>query len=211
MKFYANYLPSYYQRNKSSLTTEKIIEDIKNGKLFGAVEMDMNVISNKSSEFDEFPPFFATCDVFPMNSIGEHMLDFCKNNDITFEIRRLLISGKQVKKMLLATPLLQWYLSHYCEISKIYQIIEFQPKSSFTSFIDTVTKFQILGDKHPDKAIVWDTYKLLSNSSYDSILINKSKHCNINYMTNRNKIMIKVNSVNGRNNILKKFFILVKH
>ena len=127
------------------------------------------------------------------------MLDFCKNNDIIFEKRRLLISGKKVKKILLATPLLQWYLSHHCEISKIYQIIEFQPKCSFTSFIDTVTKFRILGDKHPDKAIVGDTYKLLSNSSYGSILINKSKHCNINYMKNRHKIMNKVNSLNFKN------------
>ena len=81
------------------------------------------------------------------------MLDFCKNN-VTFETRRLVISGKNVKKMLLATPLLQWYLTYYCEISKIYQIIEFQHKSIFTSFIDTVTKFRILGDKHPDRAIV---------------------------------------------------------
>ena len=94
---------------------------------------------------------------------------------------------------------MQWYLTHYCEISKIYQIIEVQPKSSFTSFIDTVTKFRILGDKHLDKAIVGDTYKLLSNSSYGSILINKSKHCNINYMRNRNKILTKVNSVNFKN------------
>ena len=76
---------------------------------------------------DEFPPFFATCKV-PMDSIGEHILYFCQNNDITFETRRLLTSGKRVKKILIATPLLQWYLSHYCEITKIYQLIEFQPK-----------------------------------------------------------------------------------
>ena len=60
-----------------NLSPEKIINDIKKGKIFGAVEVDMNVLSSKSSEFDEFPPFFTTCDI-PMNSIGQHMLNFVK-------------------------------------------------------------------------------------------------------------------------------------
>ena len=51
MKYYDNYLPSYYQKNKTSLTIDKIIDDIKKGKLFGAVEVDMNVIFN---QFDQY-------------------------------------------------------------------------------------------------------------------------------------------------------------
>ena len=82
-----------------------------------------------------------------MNAIGEHMNDFCKNSDINFKNRKLLISGNKATKILLATPLLKWYLNHNCNIARIYQVIEFQSKNSFTSFIETVTENRILGDK----------------------------------------------------------------
>ena len=73
-----------------------------------------------------------------MEVIGSHMLSYCNANDIQFKSKRLLISGLKARKILLATPLLQWYLKNKCQVSKIYQIIEFQPKPSFTSFIDKV-------------------------------------------------------------------------
>ena len=124
------------------------------------------------------------------------MQDYCKNNDINFKFRHLLISGQKAKKILLSTPLLQWYLNHNCIITKIYQIIEFQPEKSFSSFIDTVTKNRIIGDLDKDKAIIGDTYKLISNSSYGSILINKTKHCNVKYMKEKGKVTKLINSFN---------------
>ena len=60
------------------------------------------------------------------------------------------------------------------EISKLYQIIEYQPKKCFKNFIDKVTKFRIEGDKNLDKDIIGDTCKLLSNSSYGSVLMDKT-------------------------------------
>ena len=76
-----------------------------------------------------------------MSDIGQHMTDYCNENEIKFNNKRLLVSGTSASKILLATPLLQWYLKNNCEITKIYQIIEYQPKLSFRSFIDTVTKY----------------------------------------------------------------------
>ena len=74
--------------------------------------------------------------------------------------------------------------------------MNFNQNNLFTSFIDIVTKLRISCDIHPDKAILEDTYKLLSNSSYGSVSVNKSKRCNVNYMKNRRKILTKVNSLN---------------
>ena len=195
LSLYNNYLPSYYQNNKSTLSQNKIIDDISKGLLFGAVEVDIAINDNLFEYFKEYPPFFCTCDV-PMNAIGEHMTEFCNDNDINFKNGKLLISGTKAKKILLATPLLKWYLMHNCKITKIYQVIEFQPKKSFTSFIETVTENRIIGDKHKDKSIIGDTYKLLSNSAYGSVLINKTKHCNIKYLDNKGKVVKMINSKN---------------
>ena len=65
---YDLYLPSYFKKNRSTLSTEKIIKDIKNGSLFGAVEVDIKVKSEYIQKFKEFPAFFCTCNV-PMDAI----------------------------------------------------------------------------------------------------------------------------------------------
>ena len=52
-KIYDKYLPSYYQRNKGPLSFKKIIKDIKNGRLFGAVEVDIRVIPQFIEKFQE--------------------------------------------------------------------------------------------------------------------------------------------------------------
>ena len=86
------------------------------------------------------------------------MTDYCNDNDIKFDYKRLLVSGTSASKILLATPLLQWYLRNNCEITKVYQKIKYQPK---TSFIDTMTKYQI-GGKNPSlgKIINWSVIVL---------------------------------------------------
>ena len=86
--------------------------------------MDIAINDNLYDYLKEYLPFFCTCDI-TMNAIDEHMTEFCNNNDINFKNRKLLISGTKAKQILLATPLLKWYLSHNCEITKIYQVIEF--------------------------------------------------------------------------------------
>ena len=108
---YDFYLPSYFKRNRSVLSTEKIVKDIKNGILFGAVEVDINVKSEYIQTFKEFPALFCTCNV-PMEAIGEHMLEYCRENDISFDYKRLLISTNQAERILIATPLLRWYLKN---------------------------------------------------------------------------------------------------
>ena len=192
-KFYQKYLPVYYRKNKGSLTTSKILRDVESNKLFGAVEVDIEVKQSHQAQFKEFPPFFCTCNV-KMEEIGPHMLQYCRDNDIMFDHKRLLISGLKAKKILLATPLLRWYLANHCDVTRIYQIVEFQPTTAFKSFIDTVTMHRIRGDQNPDMAIIGDTYKLLSNSSYGSVLMDRTKHSNTRYMNNKIKISKVINS-----------------
>ena len=42
-------------------------------------------------------------------------------------------------KVLLATPLLKWYLEHGLEVTKVHQVIEFTPKPCFKTFGDAVS------------------------------------------------------------------------
>ena len=70
-----------------------------------------------------------------MSNIGEHMTDYCTENDIKFDYKKLLVSRTSDSKILLATPLLQWYLRNNYEFTKVHQIIEYQPKLSLGALL----------------------------------------------------------------------------
>ena len=42
-KYYDKYLPAYYRKNKGKLSASKILRDVQSNKLFGAVEVDIEV------------------------------------------------------------------------------------------------------------------------------------------------------------------------
>jgi hypothetical protein len=56
-------------------------------------------------------PIFCNVDV-PFESIGEHVQEYIRENDMSKDPRRLLVGGLKAKKLLVATPLLKWYLEH---------------------------------------------------------------------------------------------------
>ena len=53
--------------------------------------------------------------------------------------------------------------------------------------------------KNPDKIIIGETYKLISKSSYGFLLMDKSKHTNIKYLMNKNKVCKFINSSSFKN------------
>ena len=66
--------------------------------------------------------------------------------------------------MLLATPLLKWYLDHGLEVTKINQVIEFKPQRCFYQFVQDVSDARHQGDSDPSKAILADTRKFRRQS-----------------------------------------------
>ena len=76
--------------------------------------------------------------------------------------RRSLIGSMKVHKILLATPLLKWYLEHGLDVTKVHQVIEVTPEPYFKSFGDDVSDARRAGDADPNKVIIADTMKLIS-------------------------------------------------
>ena len=108
---------------KEDATTSDIIDLVKNNQIFGAVECDIMVPETLYSHFSEFSPIFRTCNV-DMNDIGEHMQSFMSENHISNKPRKTLVAGMSAEKILLATPLLKFYIDHGLIVSNIYTVIE---------------------------------------------------------------------------------------
>ena len=162
------------------MTENEIIENVKNETIFGVVECDIRVPDDKKELFSEMCPIFKNADI-PVEEIGEHMQQFVEANDLNKKPRRGLIGSMFGNKILLATPLLRWYLMHGLEVTQIYEVVEYVPNACFAGFADDVSNARRQGDRDPSTAVIAETMKLFGNSGYGRTLTNKEKHLNVSY------------------------------
>ena len=120
------------------MTQSEIVECVKTGAIFGAVEVDINVPEELKGKFSEMTPIFKNTTVTE-NDIGEHMCAFLRERNEKFKPTRYLIGSMFAEKILLITPLLKWFLAHGLVVSKVYQLIQFNPKKCFKRFADQVS------------------------------------------------------------------------
>ena len=120
-QFIENKRPKFFKKYKKTLTEKEILEAVKQDELFGMVEVDIAVPEeweqgfqqpdnlDPYDYFSEMSPIFCTTDI-PFEAIGKHMQNFARESEMSTKPRRLLVGGMKARKMLLATPLLKWYL-----------------------------------------------------------------------------------------------------
>ena len=195
--------PGFFQNHKGKITEDKILEGVVKGNLFGMVEVDIEVpqewphyfshpTMSPYDYFQEMSPLFCTTDI-PFDVIGEHMQAHIWEYHLSDSPRRLLVGGMKARQILLATPLLQWYLNHGMVVTKIYQVVEFQQQRCFLDFVKEVSDARRLGDVDSDTAIIADTMKVIGNSGYGSLIMDKTKHSDIQYVQGENETCLKVN------------------
>ena len=60
--------------------------------------------------------------------------------------------------------------------SKIYEVIEFIPSKCFDQFTEKVSDARRQGDIDPYTSVIADTMKLMGNSGYGSLIMNKENY-----------------------------------
>ena len=169
---------SKFQRDLDYLQTldEKLIlYAIREGHLFGVVECDIHVPEALKQKFSEMPPIFKNTEI-SREDIGPYMQAFAEEYDLMPRPRRSLIGSYFGKKILLATPLIKWYLEHGLEVTKIYQVIQYTPVPCFKPFGEAVSDARRAGDVDPNKAIIADTMKLVSELGMISYILGAEQH-----------------------------------
>ncbi len=194
--------PSFCQKYRGNVSETQILNAVRDDTLFGMVEVDLGVPEKWGSEFQselspaeyfgEMSPIFCNTDI-PMSDIGSHMQEHVKELGLSEKPRRLLVGGMKAKQILVATPLLKWYLEHGMVVSKIYQVVEYRRQKCFESFVRQVSDARREGDTMPEKAIIADTMKLIGNSGYGSLIMDKTRHRNVTYVSGENEACYQVN------------------
>ena len=149
----------YQTEDKYRMTQLEILEHIKNDKLFGAVEVDINVPDSLKSHFEEMPPVFKNTTI-SQDDIGDYMRDYLAHHGKTFKDTRYLVGSMFGTKILIITPLLKWYLAHGLTVTKIYQVIEFDPRHCFGQFVNNISDDRRAGDSDPNMRPIAEGSKL---------------------------------------------------
>ncbi len=171
--------PNFTQRHRGAVTAHQILSGIRSGELFGMVEVDIQVphdwchdrISELSPKdyFGEMCPLFCNSTV-TFDDVGKHAQSHIREQGLSDAPRRLLLGGMKARQILLATPLLKWYLEHGLIVTKLYQVVEFRRQACFKRFVKDVSDARRAGDSAPELSIIADTNKLIGNSAYGSLI-----------------------------------------
>ena len=169
-------------RPRWTMTQQQILAAVVDGTLFGMVECDVRVPDELQDYFSEMQPVFKNTSV-TRDDIGPFMRQYAEEHDILTKPRVMLVGSFRGVKILLATPLLRWYIAHGLMVDRVYQIIEYEPNPCFQRFGESVSAARRAGDEDPDKAIIADTMKLLGNSGYGKTVTNVDRHRDVKYCT----------------------------
>ena len=167
---------------------ETIIQKVLSGDFFGLVQCDIHTPMALKEKFNEMTPIFKNTTI-SSSDIGDHMGEYCKTEGLLRQPRRALIGSYFGDQILLATPLLKWYLEQGLVVTDIQQIIEYKPVRCFNGFAEKVTAARREGDRNKDSSILADSYKLLGNSAYGKTLEDLSRHRHVKHVTDSTKLV----------------------
>ena len=89
------------------------------------------------------------------------MRAFAEENDLLKRPSDTLLNSYYAKKILLATPLLQWFLNKGLRVTKVYKTVQYKAGVCFRRFGEEVMNARRAGDMDATKKIIGDKCKLL--------------------------------------------------
>ena len=184
---------TFRKKTLKGLSVQQICNLVQKEAIFGVVQCDIEVPEELREEFAEFPPIFKNVDI-SRKDIGEHMLKFAEDRNLLSQPRRSMISSFFGKEILLATPLLKYYLQKDLRVTDIQLVVQYRPSRCFKKFQEKVSndrregarvvrEAQSLGDGAPNTCRA-DSSKLMGNSAYGKTLSNKVNYTDVEYIEN---------------------------
>ena len=171
----------HYRR---SLAAEQLLEEIKEGKLFGYViwQSDIEVPKKLTVNFANFPPISKNT-LVSKNDIGDLIKNYAEEERLLSQPRKLLISSFTLQNGNIITPLLLFYLQLGLFCTKIHPFVDYTLNKCFKNFVQSAVDAIKQGDENPNSSVVAETMKLLANSSYGYQLMDRSRHTVTKYLT----------------------------
>ena len=146
------------------------------GNVFGFAQVDIEVPDELYDKFSDMLPLFVVQEI-PDRDIPEKMKIYKeKPGRKTVKGTKKLLGVMKAKKILLYTPLIEWYLQHGLRLTTVHQLIEYEPGMPFSWFPEEVANARREADKDPLKKQLGDVAKLTGNSFYGKMVEELGRH-----------------------------------
>jgi hypothetical protein len=90
------------------MAEETILRAMMGDRMFGALEVDMEVPDHLKGTFVEISPVFKNTQV-SRDDIGDHMMTYAEEQGIMNQKRKCMIGSIYGEKIMVISPLLKWY------------------------------------------------------------------------------------------------------
>ena len=140
-----------------TMTSQQILRGVRDGTIFGLIECDVLVPITLHAHFSEMQPVFKNIRL-TRDDLGPFMRRYAEEHDIITTPRCMLVGSFHGDKILLATPLLRWYLEHGLYVTRVYKVVEYTPIPCFRRFGDAVSTARRERD-----VVVDDAYEIAMN------------------------------------------------
>ena len=184
--------PPFYRKHRWITKEHTILNAVMEDTFFGFLEVDIHVPDHLHTYFEEMPPLFCNSEV-KFEDMGAFMQEYVRDRGLSDKSRRLLLSGMRAEKILLSSPYLKWLLQKGLKVTKLHQVVEYTPQRCFRKFVQEVSDARRAGDGEEDQKIIADTMKLIGNSGYGSLIMDKERHLDTLYAEGRGEAQLNIN------------------
>ena len=184
--------PPFYRKHRWTTKESTILAAVVDDTFFGFLEVDIHVPDHLHTYFEEMPPLFCNTEV-KFEDMGAFMQQYVRDRGLSDKPRRLLLSGMRADKILLSSPYLKWLLQKGLMVTKLHQVIEYTPQRCFRKFVQEVSDARRAGDVDSAQKIIAETMKLIGNSGYGSLIMDKERHQDTLYTEGRGAAQLNIN------------------
>ena len=167
---------------RRSLGAEPLLEEIKKVKFFGYAQCDIEVHGSLRSKFNNFPAIFKNT-LVSKSDIGDLMKNYAEEQRILSQPQKMLISSFTLQNGTLIFPLLLFYLQLGLVCIKVHRFVEYTPKKSFNSFVQSAVDARRQGDENSNSNVFAETIKLLANRFYGYQIMDRSRRTVMKYLS----------------------------
>ena len=163
---------------------DRIADFIRHRRRCSDSLLDIYTPDHLKLKFAHMPPIFKN-QMIERADVVDYMRVYAEERDLFKRPVRCLISSYSGESIFLMTPLIRWYFKQGLVVTKIYEVVEYDPRDCFRTFRDMVTKAKREADRDTVKKLSAGTFKLLRNRLHGKCSENRSKHKKVSYVTSQ--------------------------
>ena len=164
----------------------QILEELREGKLFGYLQCDIEVPGILRGNIANFPPIFKYT-LVSKGGIGDLVktMHYAEEKRLLSQPRKKLISSFPSQNRTLIIPVLLFELQLGLVCPKIHRFVEYSPEKCFNRFVQSVMEARRESDENPNSSVVAKTMKLLANRCSGYQIMDCSQHTVAKYLNDK--------------------------